>query len=136
MSEHAPGQYPLSKDELVVLNRQEEEKVEEAGKKLDELAQSMGYVSVSTFEELGLTQEQIGKFSYHSLKEKRPSIKYYIANRKDGEKVRVVALPRSDGCYFAEFFSTNSHGSNHDFSLSEMKGNLQLHLELQPTLNK
>lgn len=136
MSEKAPGQYPLTPDEKAILQRRDQEKIEEALRRLEELAPTMGYVSVPTFEELELTPEQTKQFHYRSLIEKLPSIKYYLANRKDGEKVKVVIRARTDGCYFAEFFSTNNHGSNHDFSLHEIKGNMQIHLELEPTKAK
>ena len=130
MSEKAPGQYPLSPAELEVIQRRDQTLLEEANQKLDELASSMGYIPVATFEELGLTDEQINGIHYKSLTERRPRIKYYIADRKDGGKVKVVALSRADGCYFAEFFSPGRQGGNHDFSLHEMQGNMKMRLDL------
>ncbi|HEY4503354.1 MAG TPA: hypothetical protein VJC14_02890 [Candidatus Paceibacterota bacterium] len=128
MSEKAPGKYPLTPDELAILHKQDQAKIEEASKKLNELAQSMGYTPVSTFDDLGLTSEEIAQIHYRSLTERRPTARYYVADRKDGGKAKLVALPRTDGCYFASFFSPSGHGTNHDFSLWEMKGNMENYL--------
>jgi hypothetical protein len=130
MSEKAPGQYPLTPAELETLNRQDQEKIDEANLRLDELAQSVGYARVTTFDELGLTPEQIESFGYKVHNDKRPSARYYMATRKDGVIAKVIVQARSDGCYFAEFFSPMSHGFNHDFSLSEMQGNMENHLKI------
>lgn len=131
MSEQAPGQYPLSPSEKEILDAQDTAKIEEATKKLDELATTMGYVSVPTFEGLGLTPDRIKQFAYVQKNERSRYEKYYIVDRKDGNQAKIVAIPLVNGAYVAEFFSPvgfQGHGGNHDFSLSEMKGNMELHL--------
>ena len=111
-----------------VLKARDQEKIEEAIRKLNEVAKASGYLPVATLEELSLTPEQMAQFEYNSLKEKTPNIRYYFANRKDGSTAKLVVMPRTDGDYFAEFFSPDHHGFNHDFSLGEMEGNMKIHL--------
>ena len=132
MIEKIPDQNSLNTKKGETFDSVDLVKVREAGDKLDDLARSMGFVSIATIEDLNLTQEQIRQireFNYRSLLEREPYTKYFSMKREDGEEVKIIARPRADGCYYADFFSLGDHGSNHDFSLSEMKGNMKIHLE-------
>lgn len=127
-----PGKYPLSPEESEARNREYQEKIDAALKLLDEAALALGYNQVPTLEDLGLTPEEIKQFHFISQTERRPTERYYMADRKDGGKAKTVTYPVTENTYTAEFFSPSHHGGNNDFSLYEMKGNFKLHLELPP----
>jgi hypothetical protein len=132
-----PNQYgfkPWSPEQIARNDAKVKENYETSFRVLGELAAKHGYVSVADMEALGLTPEQIKQIHWNSMSDNtRPNQRFYTADRKDGQKVKLIVTPVGDGDVFAADFFTpgfyEGHGGNHDFSHHELDGNMQLALE-------
>ncbi len=123
----------MSQQEVAQLNAREAEVAEQARLQITGMAQQLGYEPNTSIEELGLSAEQIAQVRTSAVR--TPDL-FFAANRIDG-KVCVAAssMPtsRDSGKIDAHIFSPafyNGCMHNSDFSVAEMRGNLENALKL------
>jgi len=106
---------------------------EEVVENIKKIIDKNGYIPVSSLEKLELSKDQKKQmcWSKNDAVTSNNLNYYYETDRKDGQKVKVVIRinPFPSKTFGADIYSPffyQGHGGNHDFSLDELKNNLQL----------
>ena len=124
----------MNPKEVINLDSQIEEDKKETLLFIDEITNKYQYKSLENFDNLQLTPEEIRKMLYTNPKKIEANLKFYINERLDKEKVKIIARTGGMGeLIAADIFSPafhDNHTANHDFVRSEFESVIKNALEL------